>query len=386
MTTPTGSSPEAESRLTFGVELEFLLATVPKGGENPHPSDPREVDPRILEDQDSINYDIERKLEEVSIPATVKESDYGNSKEVTAAIATDWILKTDITVGPGAQSPSTRDYYHYGLEMSSPPYYYDAATRKAVETVVRALRNNYLLRVNESTGLHVHIGNGYHGFEWPILRNFMAIAWTYERQILLMVPEARIDNEYCKSIYEESPLGKNNPGLTRLEFLNRILSLTDNVQVVEELGHRCIGFNIRNLKPPFRSDFGQRTIEFRHHPGTLDSESILHWVHICVKLVEKACLIKSEKELFEQLRTDVEKPIGFGDENNVTTVDYLMWLGCPSQAYYYGKQLISDKVRVEKRKRDAAEKTSKVLPTKPAGLPQDILDTLQDALRAPRNR
>ncbi|TGO60954.1 hypothetical protein BCON_0031g00320 [Botryotinia convoluta] len=380
MLTPTGSSPEAESRLTFGVELEFLLATVPRGGENPHPSDPREVDPRILADEDSINYDIERKMEEVSIPATVKESECGNSGEVAAATATNWILKTDVTVGPGAQSPSTRKYYQYGMEITSPPYYYDAATRRAVETVVRALRNNYLVRVNESTGLHVHVGNGYHGFEWPILRNFMAIAWTYERQIVLMIPEARLDNIYCKSLYEESSLGRSNPGLTRLEFLNRILSLTDNLQVVKELGRKCAGFNIRNLNPPFRSNSGKRTIEFRHHPGTLDPESILHWLHICVKLVEKACLIKNEEKLLEQLQADVEKPIGFEDKNSVTTVDYLMWLGCPSQAYYYGKQLISDKVQVEKRIRDAAEEEARSLTTQPAGLPRNIQVVLNDAL------
>ncbi|KAF7929407.1 uncharacterized protein EAE98_005325 [Botrytis deweyae] len=385
MLNPTVSSPEAESRLTFGVELEFLLATISKGGETPHPSDPREVDPRILADEDSINYDIERKLEEVGIAATVKESDYGNLGEVNAAAATDWILQTDFTVGPGQQNSNVRKYLEYGMEMSSPPYYYDEATRRTVETVVRKLRNSYLVRVNETTGLHVHVGIGYRGFDWPILRNFLAIAWTYERQILLIMPEIRLDNPHCKSL-RDSKLGSYDPRLTRLEVLNRILSFTNNGQVVREIGSRNTGFNISNLAPPFLSSFGKRTIEFRHHPGTLDSESILHWVHICVKLVEKACLIKNEAELFEQLRTDVEKPVGFGDKNNVTTVDYLMWLGCPSQAYYYGKQLISDKVRVEKRIRDAAEEEAKSVPTQPAGLPQNMLDILRNALGTPRNR
>ncbi|THV52977.1 hypothetical protein BGAL_0063g00350 [Botrytis galanthina] len=368
MLTPTVSSPEAESRLTFGVELEFILATVTKGGENPNPGDLREVDPRILADEDSINYDIERKLEEVSIRATVKESDYGNSKEVAAAIATNWILKTDITVGPGMQSPSIENYCQYGMEMASPPYYYDGAARRDIETVVRKMRNSYLLRVNESTGLHVHVGIGYRGFDWPILRNFLAIAWTYERQILLMMPETRLDNPHCKSL-KESKLGRYNPRFTRLEFLNRILSFTDHKQIHDEMGTRSSGFNISNLAPPFSSSFGKRTIEFRQHPGTLDSESILNWVHICVKLVEKACLIKNEEELLEQLRTDVEKPVGFGDENSVTTVDYLMWLGCPSQAYYYGKELISNKAQVDKRIKDAAEKAAKVPPTYVAGVP-----------------
>ncbi|TGO13766.1 hypothetical protein BTUL_0064g00100 [Botrytis tulipae] len=345
MLTPTVSSPEVESRLTFGVELEFLIATVPKGDENPHPSDPREVDARILANFDSINYDIERTLEEVGIPATVKESEYGNPQEVSAAGATDWILKTDITVCPGAQDSNTRKYFEYGMEMASPPYYYDDAARRAVETVVREMRNSYLVRANETTGLHVHVGMGYRGFAWPILRNFLAIAWTYE------LPQ-RIQTR-----------------LTRLEFLNRILSFTDNKQLDDEMGSRSSGFNISNLAPPFLSSFGKRTIEFRQHPGTLDLESILNWVHICVKLVQKACLIKNEAELLEQLRTDVEKPVGFGDKNSVTTVDYLMWLGCPSQAYYYGKELISNKAQVDKRIKDAAEKAAKGPPTDLVGVP-----------------
>ncbi|KAF7906687.1 hypothetical protein EAF00_000966 [Botryotinia globosa] len=368
MLTPAVSSPEVESRLTFGVELEFLIATVPKGDENPHPSDPREVDARILANFDSINYDIERTLEEVGIPATVKESEYGNPREVEAAGATDWILKTDITVGSGAQNSNTRKYFEYGMEMASPPYYYDEAARRAVETVVREMRNSYLVRANETTGLHVHVGIGYRGFTWPILRNFLAIAWTYERQILLMMPESRINNSHCKSL-RESNLGRCNPRLTRLEFLNRILSFTDNKQLDDEMGNRSSGFNISNLAPPFLSCFGKRTIEFRQHPGTLDSESILNWVHICVKLVQKACLIKNEEELLEQLRTDVEKPVGFGDKNSVTTVDYLMWLGCPSQAYYYGKELVSNKAQVDKRIKDAAEKAAKGPPTHLAGVP-----------------
>ncbi|KAM0142567.1 hypothetical protein ACHAP3_001672 [Botrytis cinerea] len=356
MLNPTGPSPEAESRLTFGVELEFLLATLPEGGETPHPSDSRKVDAKILADEDSINHDIQRKLEEVGILATVKESEFENDNEVAANIATNWILKTDCTVDPGKQSSNTRKYFEYGMEIISPPYYYDDASRRAVETVVRTLRYNYLVRVNETTGLHVHVGNGYHGFEWPILRNFMAIAWTYERQILLLMPEIRLKNVFCKPL-DWSPLVGGKIELTRLQFLNCILALTDNEQVCVALGTRNAGFNISNLAPPFRSTFGKRTIEFRQHPGTLDSEGILHWVHICVKLVEKACHVKDE-ELFERLRADVERPIGFGDENSVTTVDYLMWLGCPAQAYYYGKKLISDKVRVEKRTKDAAEKTA----------------------------
>ncbi|CAD6447933.1 eff503e8-4636-47ed-a1cd-9c32c3a13910 [Sclerotinia trifoliorum] len=360
MASPTNAaqpSPEAEFRLTFGVEIEFILATVDEGKENPNPNDPREVNGKILSDHDAINYDICRKLKEAGIPAIVQEVDHKSSTDTLDITATNWLLKTDVTVGLSDPEDKDGRYTEFGLEMSSPPYYYDEASRKAVETVLKVIRNNYLVRVDKTTGLHVHVGNSYYGLEWRVLRNLMAIAWTYERQLLLILPEERVANRYCQPL-RESTLGLRHPELTRLEFLNRILSFVNNQHVISELTgtevKTRLGFNIGNLKTPFSNHAPKRTIEFRHHPGSLEPKDILHWIHICVKMVEKACFIKDEK-LFNRLRTDVEKPIGF-EESSVSTVDYLMWLGCPAQAYYYGEEMVANKAQIEKRIKEEAKK------------------------------
>lgn len=354
---PADTSPEPEFRLTFGVEIEFILATVDEGKENPNPRDPREVNEKILSDNDSINYDICRKLKEAGIPATVQEIDHKDSTDSLDITATNWLLKTDVTVGLSDPDDKDERYIEFGLEMSSPPYYYDEASQKAVETVLKVIRKNYLVRVDKTTGLHVHVGNSYHGLQWRVLRNLMAIAWTYERQLLLILPEERVANRYCQPL-RESTLGLRHPELTRLEFLNRILSFINNRQVISELiGTEVktrLGFNIRNLKTPFSDHAPERTIEFRQHPGSFEPKDILHWIHICVKMVEKACFIKGE-ELFNRLRTDVEKPIGFG-EDDVSTIDYLVWLGCPAQAYYYGEGMIANKAQIEKRIKEEAKR------------------------------
>ena len=58
--------------------------------------------------------------------------------------------------------------------------------------------------------------------------------------------------------------------------------------------------------------------------------------------------------MFTQLRQDVSKPIGFS-EGDLGAIDFLMWLGCPAQAYYYGITMITmDKKAFEKRIQDDA--------------------------------
>lgn len=368
--------PEIDSRVTFGVELEYILATVPNHLENPYPNDPREVDARILADHDSINCDIQRKLTEAGIPSTVQETTWWQPP-TAEQLRNNWLLKTDVSVGGRDENDISDSYLEFGLEMSSPPYYYDEASRTAVTTVLKTLRNNYLVRVNETTGLHVHVGNGYNGLEWRIVRNLMAISWTYERQILLILPESRNANSYAKPL-RESELGLRHPELTRLEFLERIIACVDQRKLFRELRAGQIGrlgFNINGLREPLGS---KRTIEFRQHQGTLDPEEILHWIHICTKLVEKACFIKDEEALYERLRNDVEKPIGFGEENEVSTVDYLMWLGCPAQAYYYGRKMIANKDEVEQRIASEARRDAMDLAMERDILPEGYFDRPAD--------
>ncbi|TGO48802.1 hypothetical protein BCON_0229g00140 [Botryotinia convoluta] len=344
---------KSETRLTFGIEIEYLLATVHPVHPAPHPKDPREKDGKKLGSIDEANDDIGERLKAKGIPVTVTmwETDTSPSG---AELRTKWHLKSDSSVSPKERIHP--NYREFGMEISSPPYYYDQASRELIPVVLETLINNYLVRVDASAGFHVHVGNEYDGFSFPVFRNLVAILYTYERQIRLMVSADRVQTsqEYCRS-FTWCTFATSVPDITRLEFLNHILSYQnqDNwkqfwTDMTPGVGGR-LAFNLVNLKLPYESE--KRTIEFRLHPGTLDPEVMLNWLHFCIKVSEKACLIKNENELYELLRRDVEKPIGTGEED-CSTVDFLMWLGCPAQAYYYGAPLVADPEGLKDRIRE----------------------------------
>ncbi|KAF7868606.1 hypothetical protein EAF04_005137 [Stromatinia cepivora] len=350
---PEASKQEAvksETRLTFGVEIEYLLATVHPIHPSPDPQDPREYDGKKLGTIDDANLDISKKLKANDVPASIMWCSASGVLPSDAELDTNWLLKYDASVA--AHVRIHPNYREFGMEMSSPPYYYDEASREVIRVVLKTLRNNYLVRVNASAGLHVHVGNEYDGFTFLVFRNLVAILYTYERQIRLILPTERVQGpqqRWCRP-FPWSNFGQANPDITRLEFLNHILSSEDYGQLMidftSDLTDR-LGFNVCNLTLPYGNP--KRTIEFRLHQGTLDADAILHFTHLCIKLTEKACLSKNQDELIARLRHDVEKPIGLGDQE-CSTVDLLMWLGCPAQAYYYGIAMVAtDKEKFKER-------------------------------------
>ncbi|CAD6447130.1 b08c9a71-108c-486b-86c2-53296ade42aa [Sclerotinia trifoliorum] len=333
--TPKDSKPKAvksETRLTFGVEIEYLLATVHPVHPSPDPRDPREYDGKKLATVDDVNLDILEKLKANDVPASMLWTSATRALPSDEELEANWLLKNDATVlGLVRIHPYYREF---GMEMSSPPYYYDEASREVIRLVLKTLRKNYLVRVNSTTGLHVHVGNEYDGFTFHVLRNLVAILYTYERQIRLILPAERVQGlqqKFCRP-FPWGSFGQANPDITRLDFLNHILSSENYEQLI-------IDFTTGS----------KRTIEFRLHQGTLDPDAILHFIHLCIKLTEKACLTKNQDALIERLRNDVEKPIGLGDQE-CSTVDMLMWLGCPAQAYYYGIAMVAtDKQKFKER-------------------------------------
>ncbi|KAI9644970.1 hypothetical protein NHQ30_007005 [Ciborinia camelliae] len=359
---PEQVAVKSETRLTFGVEIEYLLGTFDPNLPDPYPEDPRERNAKLLGKEESANIEICKKIQAAGFPASVK-TDYGMltinpdseprlAKDASHVSRTDWILTGDGSVITEVDPPIHENCKEIGLEIVSPPYYYDKASRDAVRTVIETLRNNYLVRVNENTGLHVHVGNEHDGFLLSILRNLVAIIHTYERQIRLILSDDRVSRWgsgalWCRPLYY-GRFGSLNP-VTRSEFLMKILSYQDYNHLIEDMGRTDelrLGFNLINLKLPWKKD--KRTVEFRYHQGSLDPDEILNWIDVCVKIVEKACFIKNQEELEAQLKRDVEKSIGLGKED-ASLVDFLMWLGCPVQAYYYGVRLIANRPKLEER-------------------------------------
>ncbi|TGO49389.1 hypothetical protein BCON_0211g00060 [Botryotinia convoluta] len=349
---------KGETDLTFGLELEFIFATVDADKPDPHPKDPREVDGKKFPDKEAINRDILKKLTAVGIPAVVTSNDMTDDESITC-----WILKENTSVGDDTLKPAenkSKIYHRNGMEMTSPPYYYTKPARNAIRKVLRTVTENYRVCVDETAGLHVHVGNSFNGFQSLILQYILAIAYTYEPQKELIFSPDSVSGDWCPP-FSKGRFGMANPYLTRVEVLEKILGYTNNESLIEDFGESLmagrLAFNLEGLKTPYQD--GIRTIEFRHHHGSLDPGAILNWIHVCIKFVEKACFAKHD-ELLAQLRQDVAKPIGFG-EGDLSMIDFLMWLGCPAQAYYYCANMVTDKDAFEQRIKDDAARREEFL-------------------------
>ena len=61
-------------------------------------------------------------------------------------------------------------------------YSNDAALQE-VDRAVSLLSNTYLLSLNKTTGLHVHVRNGLHGFYFHTLQHLMAFLFAFEPQL-----------------------------------------------------------------------------------------------------------------------------------------------------------------------------------------------------------
>ncbi|RDW69587.1 hypothetical protein BP6252_08607 [Coleophoma cylindrospora] len=205
---------------TFGVEFEFALATLEPGKEDPHPNDPRQVygltpqkRSRTAYLDDDGNYDWSALLTvEKHIVGTLKragilvqgESELGGD---TSEVSTSWVVSTDYTVDGPKDQPN---YVWYPMEIQSPAFHFTEAAIQNVKLVCTILAETYRINVNESCGLHVHVGNMTYGFPLKQLKCLMATIWTFEPQLDSLHPAHRLNNKYCGS---KRPSTTSNPPL-----------------------------------------------------------------------------------------------------------------------------------------------------------------------------
>lgn len=72
--------------------------------------------------------------------------------------------------------------------------------------VCTLLANRFCILVNETTGLHVHVGNGAKGFKLLTVKHLIAFCWAFEPQLNSLHLPSRQDRKHCRSIRESSSL------------------------------------------------------------------------------------------------------------------------------------------------------------------------------------
>ncbi|RBR07676.1 uncharacterized protein FIESC28_10575 [Fusarium coffeatum] len=87
------------------------------------------------------------------------------------------------------------------VEISSPPMYSCEEAYNLVSSVIRLLTTNLRVRVNPTCGLHVHVGNGSHQLDMRALRNYAALLWASESVLsTLHCPERTLPERTAMSI------------------------------------------------------------------------------------------------------------------------------------------------------------------------------------------
>lgn len=278
--------PKSEP-LSFGIELEFFVMT--------SYNTPEIAKWRKFYDQHTIeqyHYWIRKRM--IMIPliqAGIMVVDLEDVDEMDHyTLHNYWILKTDSSIEAYKEEPD-REHEYVGMELSSPPL---GIGRKSLEMVQKVCDTVIASggHVNESCGLHVHVGNlSGVGFSLKTMKLLAHITTVASEQLNQLHSPDRIINPCAASpavqfatqdVFEIADIIESIDSFE--QFLKRFHVPLRWQEIPEQcmLHHRHAAVNYTPMKGPFN------TIEFRAHTGTLDFNEVARWIRTVVVLIRKS--------------------------------------------------------------------------------------------------
>ncbi|KAK7748431.1 hypothetical protein SLS62_008587 [Diatrype stigma] len=116
------------------------------------------------------------------------------------------IDKWDITFDTSLGETEYPMYNWEGIEVRSPVFHDRESADREIAYVLNLIKSTYRVRVNASTGFHVHVGNGTEWLPFGTLRRLGALTWAADPLLSrLHAPDRRV-NYYSSSIRYESNL------------------------------------------------------------------------------------------------------------------------------------------------------------------------------------
>lgn len=177
------------------------------------------------------------------------------------AVRNHWKITTDGSLGTN---------YSANSEIVSPVLRGDDGFAQ-VTTLCRVLKS-LGCKVNKKCGLHVHIGiaNESVDFMRNLVRNYAAA----QNQIdSFMAPSRRsYENTFC------------GPVRFNAELMNSARTI-EEVMIAAQQDHLVVNRRSvrRYRKMNLQSYLAYKTVEFRHHQGTIEGEKVLNWVRFCMR-------------------------------------------------------------------------------------------------------
>ncbi|KAI1107903.1 hypothetical protein F4804DRAFT_347534 [Jackrogersella minutella] len=221
MTTQTRTIVPEDTRVSYGIELECLVAWLPTG----------ELDP--LEDELAHNYlppllRVDSNSEQMETDILHQVSDILNSYGIPTRIQSDedqtlatnndvplrlrdidtWLVSANNRVGEYFLDA----YQWQGLEIRSPAMWAEDEATEVVQFVVNLLTSTYRIRVNPTCDFNVHVGNGTEFFSTDAMKRLGGFLWAADPMLSRLHAPYRRMKDSCRTIRHESNLARDTAG------------------------------------------------------------------------------------------------------------------------------------------------------------------------------
>lgn len=323
--------------LTFGIEFEFAFATVPYG-----------FSPPASEKTDGFPLAMRSHLPSSQGPALLHEAidaiskvldDFGLRTELYSRKTrvslrshdkTHWHLINDATIkGPN------RDYHWLQIELISPVLQLTPTGISEAMQVAGLIKSHFRVSTNDTTGMHVHIGDSSRGFPLEGCQKVMGFFYTFDELLAPLHPPSRSDHDWARNIRDAFRLPISNEWSVA-EAVEAIFETTSIEELEFAFEGRKSAVNIKNLRNG--GMLGKKTIEFRQHAGTLEPERVQAWIQTVGGIVDW-CRRVTDKAYSELVEDSAEQM----DQGNVyapgPAVELLKAIGLKEPANFYQKRL-----------------------------------------------
>lgn len=323
---PEGSVIKSDAKMTFGIEMEFLVPYIIKGQSDPHADEDSRPVIELTEEEarfssgptETVLRQIRTKIEKrFGKEETYLDSDFlmmgfrgmGNKDHKR------WHLKEDHSLTEFAFSEDDGYAGWVSVEIASRKFYSYNANDFArndfvIGQIARLIRCFIRCRINDTCGLHVHVGledtlpSKLHG-----LKKLATVLWLADDLLENLYHPCRREenrplNFYCRSMKHCSALATSRLGDIQDpddEFYKAYLQ--DIFQQDQSLalkmsyiwGAKSTEDLIKLLRPAsgilerlsynFQSLSQGGTIEFRAMESTMNEELLKHWPYLCRMLL-----------------------------------------------------------------------------------------------------
>ncbi|PMD18832.1 hypothetical protein NA56DRAFT_706362 [Hyaloscypha hepaticicola] len=346
---------------TFGVELEFALAFVyPPSVPLPEPTKTRKLrfKPYRYEiDRFISSYDLQPIHSANELADRMKYGSIFTKALVTPAIRRDIALTLHNAGLPvNLMNPECEDVLKWKITIDGTvPYAYTPENLQAVEKGCNIISEKYLIEVNSSTGLHIHVSAGLKTpFRLETMQNLFAFLYAFEPQLDSLHPEHRQhDNEYCSySLRKHSNFIRNwwnehgqLPTIIQgmIELLKKKKTKMELLNAVRwTFNDKAMRYNVSNLVKYLQdedepSNSGIPTIEFRQHEGTLDAQRVVQWCSTVVGIIN--FVDTADQVYLRNLLLKVDKFGPIPAEGSFTVIDLFRYMHLNEQAKFYSSRL-----------------------------------------------